>query len=53
MVNTQPVFSLDFILISGHSSFRLNNSLTRSLKIKLKQRRDIIEQSEVSDRNLS
>jgi hypothetical protein len=31
-------------------SFRIDDTLTRSLKIKLKQRRDKIEQSESSER---
>jgi hypothetical protein len=36
--------------ILDNLSFRIDDTLTRSLKIKLKQRRDKIEQSESSER---
>ncbi len=39
-----------FFSFLDNFSFRLDDTLTRSLKIKLKQRRDKIEQSESPDR---
>jgi hypothetical protein len=44
------VFPLVEIFFLDNFSFRIDDTLTRSLKIKLKQRRDKIEQSESVNR---
>ncbi len=50
MVKKSLFYLINKNFLLGNSSFRADDTLARSLKLKLKQRRDKIEQSESIDR---